>query len=195
MADGTYKNIEEIEIGDMVLSSHIDTMPDERNEVRYYRNWATSLELFRITATVSTVVQLRQRLWTPGYYTIMFESGGELSVTREHPVLILNENMTYYETERSPSESLVWHSDYSVLEGNRDPADETGADADAEGSLGKIYWKSIEQLVVGDKLLNKENLWESVTDININSGAIRVYNLNVEEEDVFYASNYLVHNK
>ena len=37
--------------------------------------------------------------------------------------------------------------------------------------------------------------WKEITDIGIEVGLHKVYNINVEENDVYYAQNYLMHNK
>ena len=59
----------------------------------------------------------------------------------------------------------------------------------------EVRWLGISNLVHGDKFLDNNYEWKEITDIGIEVGLHKVYNINVEENDVYYAQNYLMHNK
>jgi intein/homing endonuclease len=44
-------------------------------------------------------------------------------------------------------------------------------------------------------MLDQDASWIPITEISINTGVVTIYNLNVEEDDVYFAEGMLVHNK
>ena len=61
---------------------------------------------------------------------------------------------------------------------------------------GNVFsWVTAEGWVEGDKLFRTDKEWIAITDVGINTGKHLVHTINVEEEDVYFAGNFLVHNK
>ena len=59
----------------------------------------------------------------------------------------------------------------------------------------EITWKRAESLVPTDELFRNDKVWVAIDDVNINTGKHMVHTINVEEEDVYFAGNFLMHNK
>ena len=59
----------------------------------------------------------------------------------------------------------------------------------------KWSWYTLEELLVGDKLLNYKGETIQVTKLEFIEGEVEVVNIDVEPLDVYFAGGILVHNK
>ncbi len=140
MADGTQKPIEDVEVGDSVISFNIEGLGTQEE----WTEWHTDYRIFG-EKSISTVTA--NRLSTNGnHYSI----NGTLKITNEHPVLIKRDNT--------------------------------------------ISFRYIEEVIVGDKLYNSNMKLVNIDTRERIPGEVQTGDLDVEEVDNYFASNFLVHN-
>ena len=140
MADGTQKPIEDIVVGDNVISFNIEGLGTQEE----WTEWHTDYRIFG-EKSISTVTA--NRLSTNGnHYSI----NDTLKITNEHPVLIKRDNT--------------------------------------------ISFRYIEEVVVGDKLYNSNMELVNIDTREKVPGEVQTGDLDVEEVDNYFASNFLVHN-
>ncbi|MBW2965784.1 carboxypeptidase regulatory-like domain-containing protein [Candidatus Woesearchaeota archaeon] len=136
MEDGS-KNIEDVEVGDKVIG-----FDGHKNVL---------VEVLELESPV------RDHM-----YTLYFEDGSELDLTREHPLY----------TE----------------EGWKSLSPEATADENAQ--------LEVDQLKIGDKVLNKAGKYVEIVDIDFVKKIVKTYNLKkVSEYNNFFANGFLAHNK
>lgn len=65
------------------------------------------------------------------------------------------------------------------------------------GEFGGLagMWRGADELQIGDELLGVNGEWTTVKSIERIDQAVRVYNINVDGSNVFFAHGHLVHNK
>lgn len=65
------------------------------------------------------------------------------------------------------------------------------------GEFGDLVgtWRDADELQVGDALLGVDGTWTTVWSIERIDTPVRVYNIEVDGSNVFFAHGYLVHNK
>ncbi|MAG07212.1 hypothetical protein CMI46_00140 [Candidatus Pacearchaeota archaeon] len=145
MGDKSYKNIEDVRVGEEVKSYDLDT-----GEI-----------------TIAKVLELEAPM-REGFYSI----NNEINVTDEHPFYVLKENgeVGWGAIAKEKTEEDIGKSEIDGLE---------------------IY-----DIEIGDKFFTSEGVWESVETIEYYPGDVQTYNLkSVDEYNVFFANNFLVHNK
>jgi hypothetical protein len=86
LADRTYKNIEDLVIGDELLSLSVSSIPDEENP-SYLDSW-TSNNLDDATFTTTAVTNIIKSTWE-GYYLL----NNKLKVTYEHTMLVKRDDL------------------------------------------------------------------------------------------------------
>ena len=140
MADGTQKPIEDVVVGDRVVSFNIEGLGAQEDWTEWYTHYRVFGE-----KTVSTVTANRLRS-NGNHYSI----NNTLKITNEHPVLIKRDNT--------------------------------------------ISFRYIEEVVVGDKLFNFNMELINIETREKIPGEVQTGDLDVEEVDNYFASNFLVHN-
>jgi hypothetical protein len=86
LADRTYKNIEDLVVGDELLSLSVSSIPDEENP-SYLDSW-TSNNLDDATFTTTAVTNIIKSTWE-GYYLL----NNKLKVTYEHTMLVKRDDL------------------------------------------------------------------------------------------------------
>ena len=63
-------------------------------------------------------------------------------------------------------------------------------------TLGDIYFKQVRDIVINDSLLNENNVWIKIDSVELVTvpEKFTTYSLDVEESDVYFANNIVVHN-
>jgi hypothetical protein len=140
MADGTQKPIEDVVVGDRVVSFNIEGLGAQEDWTEWYTHYRVFGE-----KTVSTVTANRLRS-NGNHYSI----NNTLKITNEHPVLIKRDN--------------------------------------------NIAFRYIEEVIVGDKLFNINMELINIDTREKIPGEVQTGDLDVEEVDNYFASNFLVHN-
>lgn len=145
LADGQTKLVEDIIIGDILLSIDFEGL----NISGEYNDWKKTEETL-VSEYTSTVVTNVTILDFFRYFNI---NAGLLKITEEHPVLI-------------------------------------------KDNLGDIYFKQVKDIVVNDSLLNENNVWIKIDSVELVTvpEKFTTYALDVEESDVYFANNIVVHN-
>lgn len=145
LADGQTKLVEDILIGDILLSIDFEGL----NISGEYNDWKKTEETL-VSEYTSTVVTNVTILDFFRYFNI---NAGLLKITEEHPVLI-------------------------------------------KDNLGDIYFKQVKDIVVNDSLLNENNVWIKIDSVELVTvpEKFTTYALDVEESDVYFANNIVVHN-
>ena len=140
MADGTQKPIEDVEVGDSVISFNIEGLGTQEE----WTEWHTDYRIFG-EKSISTVTA--NRLSSNGNH---YNINDTLKITNEHPVLIKRDNT--------------------------------------------ISFRYIEEVAVGDKLFNSNMELVTIYTRERIPGEVQTGDLDVEEVDNYFASNFLVHN-
>ena len=140
MADGTQKPIEDIVVGDNVISFNIEGLGTQEE----WTEWHTDYRIFG-EKSISTVTA--NRLSSNGNH---YNINDTLKITNEHPVLIKRDNT--------------------------------------------ISFRYIEEVAVGDKLFNSNMELVNIYTRERIPGEVQTGDLDVEEVDNYFASNFLVHN-
>ena len=143
LSDRTYKNIEDLVIGDELLSLNVSSLPDEEYPT-ILDSW-TSNNIDDSVFTTTTVTNI-QKLTNPGYYVL----NNKLNVTYEHIMFIKRDD--------------VWR------------------------------FASMENVVVGDYIVDSEGDTVRVDSIDYVSDLINVVSIDTEVKDMYFASDILVHN-
>ena len=86
LADRTYKNVEDLVVGDELLSLSVSSIPDEENPT-YLDSW-TSNNLDDATFTTTAVTNIIKSTWE-GYYLL----NNKLKVTYEHTMLVKRDDL------------------------------------------------------------------------------------------------------
>ena len=141
------KAIEDVNIGEEVMTVVIPNLPDEDLGYGIWKTWSSTDDMSNLEVSTATIKNMFFD-YKDGYYNI---NDGLLKVTNEHP---------------------LW--------GYRD---------------NKWSWYTLEELLVGDKLLNYKGETIEVTKLEFVEGEVEVVNIDVEPLDVYFAGGILVHNK
>ena len=108
---------------------------------------------------------------------ITFDSTGATSeVEGIHQVLVPS---GYYKVTTSNSIVLLVTPNHSVLI-RRD---------------GVVKWVTVSELILTDEFYTQDREWVGINTVEVILGDAVVYDLDVENEDVFYVEGILVHNK
>lgn len=150
MSDGTLKNIEDIEVGDIVLSANIQELPDERNgyiALDIVNNWnnpdISDFEFGTATVTSKNIIQTDQ------FFSI---NDGLVEMSSTH-----------------------YHLYKDILDGL--------------WKLGQSF-----NLKVGDQIMDINKNIITIESISIIQEPTTVIELNIENEDLFFANGVLTHN-
>jgi hypothetical protein len=141
MYDGSYKNVEDLIIGDIVKSIVISGLEPGSEEA--WVNFLTND--FQYEESLSIIYNIKDDSYSQ-YYLI----NNRLKATFEHPIFVKR------------------NSDY-------------------------LFVKT-ENLLIGDYVFNSNNEFEIVDSISIIDDVIKTININIEENDVYFGDNILVHN-
>jgi len=146
LANGETKAVENIVLGDILLSLDITGLGDDGVIFKQFDVATADYSDSYTNAVVSNITVDSYG----SYYSI---NNGSLKLTHEHPVLI-----------KTKDERAVF--------------------------------KNISNVIVGDSMLSQDNEWISVISNElINTGVqFTTYSFDVENKDVYFASQYLVHN-
>ena len=146
LANGETKAVENIVLGDALLSLNITGLGDDGVIFKQFDVATADYSDSYTNAIVSNITVDSYG----SYYSI---NNGSLKLTHEHPVLI-----------KTKDERAVF--------------------------------KNISNVIVGDSMLSQDNEWISVISNElINTGVqFTTYSFDVENKDVYFASQYLVHN-
>ena len=146
LANGETKAVENIVLGDTLLSLDITGLGDDGAIFKQFDVATADYSDSYTNAVVSNITVDSYG----SYYSI---NNGSLKLTHEHPVLI-----------KTKDERAVF--------------------------------KNISNVIVGDSMLSQDNEWISVISNElINTGVqFTTYSFDVENKDVYFASQYLVHN-
>lgn len=146
LANGETKAVENIVLGDALLSLDITGLGDDGVIFKQFDVATADYSDSYTNAVVSNITVDSYG----SYYSI---NNGSLKLTHEHPVLI-----------KTKDERAVF--------------------------------KNISNVIVGDSMLSQDNEWISVISNElINTGVqFTTYSFDVENKDVYFASQYLVHN-
>lgn len=147
MSDGTEKAIEDVNIGEEVMTVVIPNLPDEDLGYGIWKTWSSTDDMSNLEVSTATIKNMFFD-YKDGYYNI---NDGLLKVTNEHPLWGYRNN--------------------------------------------KWSWYTLEELLVGDKLLNYKGETIQVTKLEFIEGEVEVVNIDVEPLDVYFAGGILVHNK
>jgi len=156
MADGTTKNIENVQVGDSVMSMNIPDLPSSDNWDTY-KDFTTS-NLDSATLTTSSVHSNTTIESKESYEEIGLSNGTTLKVTEHHPFFIYRDG------------NYKWAKPISEFDGD-------------------LFLRDKDKLVTKDKELITINTIQSVVSSS------DVYDLNVEDSDVYFVDGVLVHNK
>jgi hypothetical protein len=141
MYDGSYKNVEDLVIGDIVKSIVISGLESFSD-----KTWMDFLTNdFQYEESLSIIYNIKDDSYSQ-YYLI----NNRLKVTFEHPIFVKR------------------NDDYLFVQA--------------------------ENLLVGDFVFNSNNQFEIVDSISIIDDVIQTININIEENDVYFGSDILVHN-
>ena len=141
MGDGTFKKVEELELGEVVKSLSINGLDAsiEDNWKDFYTNE------FEYEEGLSIITNISDNSFTE-YYVI----NNNLKLTFEHPVFIKRAEVCMF--------------------------------------------TQTESLVIGDYLYKDNGQFELVSSIDIIDDYVQTININIEENDVYFANGVLVHN-
>jgi len=78
MADGTWKNMETIQVGDIVMAADVPTVPDDESLFSYMRTWSAE-DISGTTKTTAEVVNVKLDTYYK-YYKI----NDNINITWEH---------------------------------------------------------------------------------------------------------------
>ena len=150
MADGTLKNIEDLEIGDIVLSADIPDLPNERDEyttLEISKNWKNP-DISDFAFSTAEIVA-KKVIQTDQFFSI---NDGLIEFSSTH-----------------------YHMYKDVLDG---------------------FWKlgQSHDLKVGDQIIDINKNIITIESISIIQEPTTVIELNVENEDLFFANGVLTHN-
>jgi intein/homing endonuclease len=142
MADGSVMNIEDVSIGDRVMTF-------EEATGAYEPGIVTNIE-------------------TPIDDHLYVINDGLIETTRDHP---------FYAAK--PDGTIVW------------------AAIDKQATLEKMpYLYFVEELEVGDSVMDESGQWIAIESMDLKQGAFQVYNLlGITENPNFFANGLLVHNR
>jgi len=139
MADGSTKPIEDVNVGDFVMTYNLDSGELESSEV----------------------FELQQPI-REGLYVITFENGKVLEITNDHPLY----------------------------------TDEGWAAIEVDAAIKGYALDKIEQLDVGDSVLQDDMAYSAVTRIEYEAGDVQTYTLKkVAKNKNFFANGFLAHNQ
>jgi hypothetical protein len=141
MYDESYKNVEDLVIGDIVKSMVILGL--ESSKETAWENFVTND--FQYEESLSIIYNIYDSSFKQ-YYLI----NNQLKVTFEHPIFIKRNN--------------------------------------------EYFFVKTENLLVGDYVFKSNNEFEMVNSIDIIDDVIQTININIEENDVYFGDNILVHN-
>jgi hypothetical protein len=141
MYDGSYKNVEDLVIGDIVKSMVILGL--ESSKETAWENFITND--FQYEESLSIIYDIQDSSFNQ-YYLI----NNELKVTFEHPIFVKRNN--------------------------------------------EYFFTKTENLLIGDYIFKSNNEFEIITSINIIDDVIQTININIEENDVYFGGDILVHN-
>ena len=141
MFDGSYKDVEDLIIGDIVKSLAINGL-DANIELNWI-GWETND--FQYEDGLSIVKSIYDNSFSQ-YYVF----NNLLKATYEHPIFIKRDNLCMFQMA--------------------------------------------ENVVIGDYLFNSNNEFEIISSIDIIDELIQTININIEENDVYFADGILVHN-
>jgi hypothetical protein len=141
MYDGSYKNVEDLVIGDIVKSMVILGL--ESSKETAWENFVTNN--FQYEESLSIIYNIYDSSFKQ-YYLI----NNQLKVTFEHPIFVKRNN--------------------------------------------EYFFVKTENLLVGDYVFKSNNEFEMVNSIDIIDDVIQTININIEENDVYFGDNILVHN-
>ena len=146
LANGETKAVENIVLGDTLLSLDITGLGDDGVIFKQFDVATADYSDSYTNAVVSNITVDSYG----SYYSI---NNGSLKLTHEHPVLIKTKDE-------------------------------------------RVVFKNISNVIVGDSMLSQDNEWISVISNElINTGVqFTTYSFDVENKDVYFASQYLVHN-
>ena len=156
MADGTTKKIENVQVGDSVMSMNIPDLPSS-DDWDTYKDFTTS-NLDSATLTTSSVHSNTTIESKESYEEIGLSNGTTLKVTEHHPFFIYRDG------------NYKWAKPISEFDGD-------------------LFLRDKDKLVTKDKELITINTIQSVVSSS------DVYDLNVEDSDVYFVDGVLVHNK
>ena len=141
MADGSYKLIEDLVMGDVLSSLSIEGL-DKNIE----NNWTEfSVDQFLYTRSSARIVGLKY-----GSYSRYYIINNSVRITHEHPVFIKRE------------------MEYKFCQ--------------------------VENLLVGDLLFSNNELWREIETIELINETCQTISINIEDDDVYFGSDILVHN-
>jgi len=141
MYDGSYKNVEDLEIGDIVKSLSINGLA--AGSELAWKTFETSEFIYE--EGLSIIYNIQDDTFNQ-YYLI----NNNLKATFEHPIFIKRNDVCMF-----------------VM---------------------------AENLVIGDYLFKSNNEFEVITSIDIIDDIIQTININIEENDVYFGNDILVHN-
>jgi hypothetical protein len=141
MGDGTFKKVEDLELGEVVKSLSIKDLDTniENNWKEFYTND------FEYEEGLSIITNIFDDSFTQ-YYVI----NNNLKLTFEHPVFIKRAEVCMF--------------------------------------------TQTENLVIGDYIFKENGQFELITSIDIIGDYVQTININIEENDVYFADGILVHN-
>jgi hypothetical protein len=141
MYDGSYKNVEDLIIGDIVKSIVIGGLQSSKESA--WENFTTND--FQYEESLSIIYDIQDSSFNQ-YYLI----NNELKVTFEHPIFVKRNN--------------------------------------------EYFFTKTENLLIGDYVFKSNNEFEIITSIDIIDDVIQTININIEENDVYFGGDILVHN-
>ena len=141
MYDGSYKNVEDLIIGDIVKSIVIDGLQSSKESA--WENFITND--FQYEESLSIIYDIQDSSFNQ-YYLI----NNELKVTFEHPIFVKRNN--------------------------------------------EYFFTKTENLLIGDYVFKSNNEFKIISSIDIIDNVIQTININIEENDVYFGGDILVHN-
>jgi len=167
MSDGSTKKVEDVDIGDWVLSCNVPTMPldfdDEDTWIKWVGNPKKIQDKRPLKTRMNNPIPTRYEIQDLSgqtsasvmeiyfdYYEDYYKINGTLDVTYEHPFFIYrNDKYTFIKTR---------------------------------------------DILIGDKLLKDNGDFEVVDSVEHIEDVLETVNFNVEPLDVYYGGGYLMHN-
>ena len=141
MYDGSYKNVEDLIIGDIVKSIVIGGLESSKESA--WENFITNN--FQYEESLSIIYDIQDSSFNQ-YYLI----NNQLKVTFEHPIFVKRNN--------------------------------------------EYFFTKTENLLIGDYVFKSNNEFEIISSIDIIDNVIQTININIEENDVYFGGDILVHN-
>jgi len=185
MSDGSEKPIEEINVGDEVLSVIIPDLPDEDLGYEVWKEFKSIVDMTTLKNSTATVEHLFFD-YMDGYWSI---NSGFLKVTAEHDFwsfsseedIVTVRDMDLGHTAMEMDESGVWRK--------------VNEESTTAPKVEKWEWRTPEELSVGNILLSHKGEFIEITSLEYIEGEVEVVNFDVEPLDIYFAGGVLVHNK